>query len=198
MVRNTRNPIKGAATLDSQIGDPDQKRRHDRARRSRQTKFHHLYKPYPSASQKVCFYCKKRPAATQDHCPSLLLLDFLGVDYFARHAIPLLLIPACMRCNNEKGTAHVWLNGRVVELDWNDIFREWRGAMPNGQSVRGKAAPPKKEATWLGAHEHEIMPVEDPLESLAEIHSPAPRRECLMGTLADAHATSAAAVVSSV
>ncbi len=31
------------------------------------------------------------------------------------------------------------------------------------------------------------MPVEDPLKSLAEIHSPDPRRECLVGTLADEH-----------
>ncbi len=31
------------------------------------------------------------------------------------------------------------------------------------------------------------MNVEDPLKSLAEIHSPDPRRECLVGTLADEH-----------
>ena len=137
-------------TLDSSLEDPDQKRRHDRARRSRKTRFHHLYQPHPSASQKVCFYCKKRRAATQDHCPSLLLLDFLGVDYFVTHAIPLLLIPACMRCNYERGTAHVWLNGRVVELDWNDIFREWRGAVPNSQSMRSKSAGPKTRPSGSG------------------------------------------------
>lgn len=143
MGRKTRSPRQGPLTLDSSLEDPDQKRRYDRTRRSRRAKFHHLYKPHSSASHKVCFYCKKRRAATQDHCPSLLLLEFLGVDYFVKCAIPLLLIPACTRRNNERGTAHVWLNGRVVELDWNAILREWRGSTPSRQSMRNDSARPQ-------------------------------------------------------
>lgn len=125
------------------LDGPDQKRAYDRARRSRRAKFHRLYKPLTSANQKVCFYCKKRRAATQDHCPSLLLVDFLGADYFVRRGIPLLLIPACMRCNNERGTAHVWLNGKVVELDWGMIFRAWRRRRGTGQPMRNNAVFPK-------------------------------------------------------
>jgi hypothetical protein len=45
------------------------------------------------------------------------LLDALGADYFRKRAMPLLLIPACMTCNNNMGTSHVYHEGRIVHMD---------------------------------------------------------------------------------
>src|SRR5581483_11009648 len=46
---------------------------------------------------------------------------------------------------------------------------------------------PQAEVSWFEAYE-DRMPVEDPLRSLAEVHSPDPRRQFIVGTLADEHA----------
>jgi hypothetical protein len=101
-----------------------QKGMYDRWRRRRKQRFHGLYQAFDEADQKVCWYCATNKATTLDHCPSLVLLDALGTDYFRKRSIPLLLIPACMTCNNNMGTSHVYHQGRIVHMDWRRVMRE--------------------------------------------------------------------------
>jgi hypothetical protein len=103
----------------------DPKRGYDRVRRRRAKSFRHLYRLLNNADSKVCYYCGKI-ANTLDHCPSLLLVDAVGVSYFEERAIPFVLIPACGNCNNDIGTAHLFRAGRVVQLDWKDFRKHVR------------------------------------------------------------------------
>jgi hypothetical protein len=102
-----------------------QKREYDRVRRRRLKSFGHLYRLFESTDSKICYYCGKLANAL-DHCPSLLMVDGVGVSYFEEQGIPFLLIPACGTCNNDIGTAHVFREGRVVRLDWRSLMKNVR------------------------------------------------------------------------
>lgn len=95
----------------------DQKLGYDRVRRDRRKAFDHLYQQLDGVSRNTCFYCNKTRANTLDHCPSLLMVDALGVAYFQQRGIPFVLIPACSSCNIDIGTGHVLLEGHTTHID---------------------------------------------------------------------------------
>jgi hypothetical protein len=157
----TSDPDGGDTTRDD---GRSQERAYDRWRRRRKQRFHDLYRAFDETYQKVCWYCARHKATTFDHCPSLLLLDALGADYFRERSIPLLLIPACITCNNDMGTSHVYHDGRFVHLDWRRVLRYRRLLLSKSEPVRsvrpdsvsknrGKQNPARHERKLpLGSH----------------------------------------------
>jgi hypothetical protein len=128
-----RDPSK--AMSGSDMGDwGDAKRQWDRVRRLRLKSFRHLYLPLETVDEKACYYCGGL-ANTLDHCPPLLMVDSVGVSYFQERGIPFLLIPACGRCNNDMGTAHVFQSGRVVRLDWGRLKKHVRAHFASKEHV---------------------------------------------------------------
>ena len=117
----------------------DQKREWDGRRRRRLKELHHLYRPLDGVSGTACFYCRKSKATTLDHCPSLLMLDGLGIEYFRKLDIPLVLIPACGPCNNAAGTLHVLYRGRMAEINLGRaIARKRLGKDPDASVIRAQ------------------------------------------------------------
>lgn len=104
--------------------DPgDQKRTYDRWRRRRLKSYHQFYRLLEGVDRRTCFYCRKKAATTLDHCPSLLMVDAVGVEYLQQQSIPLLLIPACRDCNNAVGITHAFRGGRLAQLRFNRVIR---------------------------------------------------------------------------
>ena len=98
---------------------------YDRWRRERVKAYHHLYTPLKTENDETCFYCHKAKANTIDHCPSLIDVALMGVEFFVERKISLLLIPACMECNNGVGGG-CFKKGRRIEIDLRRIRREIR------------------------------------------------------------------------
>lgn len=78
-----------------------QKREWDARRRRRLEALHHLYRLLEGVDRTRCFYCRKSRSTTLDHFPSLLMLDGLGIEFFDKLGIPLVLIPACATCSKK-------------------------------------------------------------------------------------------------
>jgi hypothetical protein len=95
-----------------------QKRQYEATRRRRLREFGGLYVPLTVEDASICYYCAAHPAQTQDHCPSLLAIASFGLDYFREQEIPLLLVPACMSCNNERSGQVVFRRGRLRPFSW--------------------------------------------------------------------------------
>jgi hypothetical protein len=101
--------------------------RKPRWRRRRLKAFHHLYDLLDGVSHKTCYYCKKKPANTMDHFPSLLTVDSLGVKYFQRRRIPFVLVPDCGECNtNIEGG--VFRDGLIVDINLRSVTKRQRAA----------------------------------------------------------------------
>ena len=96
----------------------EQKRQYEATRRRRLREFGRQYKAMPVSDPTTCYYCTQAPAKTQDHCPSLLALDSFGIAYFHAQGISLLLVPACMSCNNAKSGQIVFRHGRMRPFSW--------------------------------------------------------------------------------
>jgi hypothetical protein len=116
----------------------NQKREYDRCRRRRLKAYHHLYHLLDGVKRGRCFYCRKKNADTLDHCPSLLMVDLLGVEYFQEREIRFLLIPACGDCNNNIGAAHVFHRGRLSHIDWRAAVK--RNRISNDRRTRGSGS----------------------------------------------------------
>jgi len=103
-----------------------QKQGYDRVRRERKQKYHHLYNRLPGVTDEKCYYCGKKEPDTIDHCPSLILVALMGLEYFQQEGIPFVLLPTCMKCNIRVGTSHVFIKGRLTNVDFRGIRREMR------------------------------------------------------------------------
>jgi hypothetical protein len=135
----TPGPKSAHESVPAAVSDEcgDQKREWDGRRRRRLKALHHLYRLLDGVDRSACFYCQQRKAATLDHCPSLLMLDGLGIEYFQKLDIPLVLIPACGACNNAAGTLHVLYRGRMAEIDLGRaIARRRMGKDPDGSVIK--------------------------------------------------------------
>jgi hypothetical protein len=95
-----------------------QKRGYEATRRRRLREFGHLFAPLEVDDASICYYCEISPARTQDHSPSLLALDSFGTEYFASMGAQLVLVPACMTCNNEHSGQVVFRNGSMRKFSW--------------------------------------------------------------------------------
>ena len=111
----------GIVVMTKQTYLHSQKRQWDRTRQLRLKAYHHLYRLF-RVDQEICYYCSDSKANTLDHCPSLLKVALLGVEYFRRRRISFILVPACMPCNNDVGGGF-YRRGHFVQLDYRRFLK---------------------------------------------------------------------------